>query len=196
LTVVFSRRTLMAGVRLPRITTADLIFDRIIWDQSLAPQSDFVVGYEDRFLGLVEVAFDKFDKSEIPFHRVRFFKVRKKDHIANLLPSATRQSSLGSSHTCRPSDSSGLCVSLSHPRTRRRPARSSAQACVTCGCLQARRTRGSCCPVCRSRTVTVHSCVFARRGEATSHKHPTASTCAQTRLPFHLSRRGGPMTAQ
>jgi len=53
-----------------------------MWDPSLDPE-DFIIGYEDRFTGVVEVAFKAYLRVEeyegIPFHRVRYFK--RKGHI-------------------------------------------------------------------------------------------------------------------
>lgn len=52
----------------------DQIFNRILWDKSLN-RDEFVVGYEDRFLGILEIPFNDFSlKTDIPLHRVKFFK--------------------------------------------------------------------------------------------------------------------------
>jgi Protein of unknown function (DUF504). len=54
---------------------ADKIYHRILWDESLN-KSEFVVGYEDRFEGIIEEPFENFEvlKEDIPFHRIRYFK--------------------------------------------------------------------------------------------------------------------------
>ncbi len=53
---------------------ANLIFDRILWDKAL-DKSEFKVGYEDRFLGIMEVPFSDFaGVSDIPSHRIKYFK--------------------------------------------------------------------------------------------------------------------------
>jgi len=48
-------------------------YNRIRWDKSFNV-SEFTIGYLDRFDGVVESPFLDFDTSEIPFHRIRFFK--------------------------------------------------------------------------------------------------------------------------
>jgi uncharacterized protein (UPF0248 family) len=53
------------------------------WDESFN-KADFVVGYEDRFLGIMEVPVERFERdvtseSFVPFHRVQYFK--NKDEI-------------------------------------------------------------------------------------------------------------------
>lgn len=53
---------------------ADLIFDRILWDKKF-DKSEFSVGYEDRFLGILEVPFLDFSAvKDIPTHRIKYFK--------------------------------------------------------------------------------------------------------------------------
>jgi len=53
---------------------ADHIYKRILWDESFKKE-EFVVGYEDRFLGILEIPFDEFNlKTDIPLHRIKFFK--------------------------------------------------------------------------------------------------------------------------
>ncbi len=54
---------------------ADKIYNQILWDEKLN-KNDFIVGYEDRFVGLLEEPFSTFEalKEDIPFHRIRFFK--------------------------------------------------------------------------------------------------------------------------
>jgi hypothetical protein len=34
----------------------------------------YLIGYEDRFDGVLEVAFNSFDRESIPFHRIRHFR--------------------------------------------------------------------------------------------------------------------------
>jgi uncharacterized protein (UPF0248 family) len=45
------------------------------WDSALN-KAEYSIGYEDRFLGIMEVAFEDFDTEAIPFHRVWLFKHR------------------------------------------------------------------------------------------------------------------------
>lgn len=53
---------------------ADHICDRLLWDESLKKE-EYVVGYEDRFLGVLEIPFTEFCmKKDIPTHRVQYFK--------------------------------------------------------------------------------------------------------------------------
>jgi poly(A) polymerase Pap1/uncharacterized protein (UPF0248 family) len=56
------------------IGTSEQIFNRIKWDPQFNPD-EFYMGYEDRFLGMQEVAFHDFRKEDfIPWHRVWYFK--------------------------------------------------------------------------------------------------------------------------
>jgi len=48
------------------------IYNRLVWDTEACPA--FTIGYEDRFLGVLEVSRAEFEEAEIPFHRVRYFK--------------------------------------------------------------------------------------------------------------------------
>ncbi|KXS11968.1 hypothetical protein M427DRAFT_137544 [Gonapodya prolifera JEL478] len=62
-----------------RLRPADEIFNRILWDPSLAPLSSWTIGYEDRFAGVQEKLVSEFsreatDETFIPMHRVRYFK--------------------------------------------------------------------------------------------------------------------------
>jgi uncharacterized protein (UPF0248 family) len=62
---------------------ADLL-NRLRWDPNL-DQSDYIVGYEDRFLGVRETALDhwkteKTDEEFIPQHRIMYFR-RKSDGV-------------------------------------------------------------------------------------------------------------------
>jgi len=53
---------------------ADQIMDRIEWDKKLN-KHDFAVGYEDRFVGILEIPYTEFiEKTDIPTHRIRYFK--------------------------------------------------------------------------------------------------------------------------
>ena len=53
---------------------ADHIYNRILWDKSLN-KNEFHIGYEDRFLGTLEIAFDEFSsKAEIPLERIKYIK--------------------------------------------------------------------------------------------------------------------------
>lgn len=64
-------------------TSADVI-NRLRWDPEMH-SSDYVVGYEDRFLGIMERALDQWkmeqtDEEFIPQHRIEYFK-RKSDGV-------------------------------------------------------------------------------------------------------------------
>uniref|UniRef100_A0A8C7FAU0 C3H1-type domain-containing protein n=1 Tax=Oncorhynchus kisutch TaxID=8019 RepID=A0A8C7FAU0_ONCKI len=71
----------------PRMRTADDVISRILWDPSVEP-ADFVVGYVDRFLGVLERPFSEFNwdtdpcdcdySSELalPRHRIQYFTHR------------------------------------------------------------------------------------------------------------------------
>lgn len=61
-----------------KLRTSEDVFNRIKWDGRL-DSSDFSVGYEDRFKGLLEVPFDDFDAENIPFHRI--WVIRKNGEI-------------------------------------------------------------------------------------------------------------------
>jgi uncharacterized protein (UPF0248 family) len=67
-----------------RLRTAGDILNRLRWDSSL-DSSDYIVGYEDRFLGIREMAIDRWkseqtDEEFIPQHRIMYFK-RKSDGV-------------------------------------------------------------------------------------------------------------------
>jgi hypothetical protein len=47
-----------------KLTTSDAIINRLKWDQSL-PSEDFVIGYLDRFLGIMESTMDTHGKFAI-----------------------------------------------------------------------------------------------------------------------------------
>jgi uncharacterized protein (UPF0248 family) len=51
------------------------ILDRIRWDTTLE-EEDFVIGYLDRFLGIIESPLAAHDFGEIPLHRIYYFKYR------------------------------------------------------------------------------------------------------------------------
>jgi len=52
------------------------VYNRIRWDKAYRGGADFVIGFEDRFDGIIENAFNEFDTSNIPFHRIRYFKFK------------------------------------------------------------------------------------------------------------------------
>ncbi|CAG8443563.1 hypothetical protein C2G38_2227344 [Gigaspora rosea] len=56
-----------------RLKPAHEIYNRLIWDKEQF--GDFFIGYEDRFLGLMETTREEFEEAEIPFHRIRYFKI-------------------------------------------------------------------------------------------------------------------------
>ncbi|XP_070768143.1 leukocyte receptor cluster member 9 [Enoplosus armatus] len=71
----------------PRMRTADDVISRILWDES-ADASEFVVGYVDRFLGVLERPFGDFNwdtnpcdcdytaELALPRHRIQYFTYR------------------------------------------------------------------------------------------------------------------------
>mmetsp|Transcript_4240 Transcript_4240/g.3561 ORF Transcript_4240/g.3561 Transcript_4240/m.3561 type:complete len:86 (+) Transcript_4240:345-602(+) len=63
------------GNKSTKFKGADHIYDRILWDEKLKPE-DFTIGYEDRFLGILEISFNEFSmkKNDIPTHRIQYFK--------------------------------------------------------------------------------------------------------------------------
>uniref|UniRef100_A0A8C8FHQ0 MJ1316 RNA cyclic group end recognition domain-containing protein n=1 Tax=Oncorhynchus tshawytscha TaxID=74940 RepID=A0A8C8FHQ0_ONCTS len=78
---------LTGSTKKPRMRTADDVISRILWDPSVEP-ADFVVGYVDRFLGVLERPFSEFNwdtdpcdcdySSELalPKHRIQYFTHR------------------------------------------------------------------------------------------------------------------------
>uniref|UniRef100_A0A8C4DIH4 C3H1-type domain-containing protein n=1 Tax=Dicentrarchus labrax TaxID=13489 RepID=A0A8C4DIH4_DICLA len=71
----------------PRMRTADDVISRILWDASV-DASEFVVGYVDRFLGVLERPFSEFNwdtnpcdcdytvELALPRHRIQYFTYR------------------------------------------------------------------------------------------------------------------------
>lgn len=64
-----------------KLRPASDVLNRLRWDPSLDP-SDYIIGYEDRFLGVRETGLEKWrteqtDEEFIPQHRILYF--RKKD---------------------------------------------------------------------------------------------------------------------
>ncbi|CAD2220916.1 endonuclease/exonuclease/phosphatase domain-containing protein [Angomonas deanei] len=63
-----------------KMVPADRIYHRLIWDDRI-PVSDFDLGYEDRFKGILFLPLTRFrhtgdETTEIPFHRVRLFRYK------------------------------------------------------------------------------------------------------------------------
>lgn len=56
-----------------RMRTSIEVYNRILWDPELNA-ADFMVGYEDRFEGIMEAPVPEFELDVIPFHRVRIFR--------------------------------------------------------------------------------------------------------------------------
>ena len=71
--------------KLPRMKTATEVIHRILWDDQLC-RDHFVIGYLDRFLGVIENDFNAFswediasvdnDTLAIPKHRIQYFKYK------------------------------------------------------------------------------------------------------------------------
>eukprot|EP01115_Flamella_aegyptia_P007387 TRINITY_DN306_c0_g2_i1.p1 TRINITY_DN306_c0_g2~~TRINITY_DN306_c0_g2_i1.p1 ORF type:complete len:129 (+),score=31.63 TRINITY_DN306_c0_g2_i1:96-482(+) len=67
----------LVTVKKPRSTIED-VMKRIKWDRKF-DQDEVLIGYEDRFIGIMETPFSRFDRdvtSEtfIPSHRIVYFK--------------------------------------------------------------------------------------------------------------------------
>lgn len=58
-----------------KLRTSEDVYNRIMWDP-LLNKAEYTICYEDRFLGLMEIPFESFDRENIPFHRVWMFKHR------------------------------------------------------------------------------------------------------------------------
>lgn len=71
----------------PRMRTADAVISRILWDPAV-DSSKFIVGYVDRFLGVLERPFNDFNwdtnpcdcdyttELALPRHRIQYFAYR------------------------------------------------------------------------------------------------------------------------
>lgn len=65
-----------------RFRGGDLIFNRILHDITI-DRSQVVIGYEDRFTGIHEIAFNEFkkvhdDRYGVPMHRIQHFKINRR----------------------------------------------------------------------------------------------------------------------
>lgn len=59
-----------------KLRTSQDLYSRILWDGSF-DSDNITIGYEDRFIGIVEVQFQQFygfRGETIPYHRIRYFK--------------------------------------------------------------------------------------------------------------------------
>jgi uncharacterized protein (UPF0248 family) len=56
-----------------RLKGADKVLARLQWDPALNSE-EFVLGFEDRFIGVIELPVKEFLPREIPSHRIRYFK--------------------------------------------------------------------------------------------------------------------------
>jgi uncharacterized protein (UPF0248 family) len=62
------------GEKKNKLRTSEDVYDRIKWDQSFA-QDDFIIGYTDRFRGMMEIPFLEFTPGgDIPYHRIYYFR--------------------------------------------------------------------------------------------------------------------------
>eukprot|EP00026_Physarum_polycephalum_P011124 Phypoly_transcript_11324.p1 GENE.Phypoly_transcript_11324~~Phypoly_transcript_11324.p1 ORF type:complete len:367 (+),score=55.34 Phypoly_transcript_11324:83-1183(+) len=66
------------GFKGGRFRPSEDVYNRIKWDTEIS-QDDYIIGYEDRFIGDMEIPFAEFGFTEIPLHRIRYFK--KDDEI-------------------------------------------------------------------------------------------------------------------
>lgn len=75
----FSAITLVVGLRKTsqvhrkRLKGADKVLNRLLWDPALN-RSEFILGFEDRFLGIIEQPIQEFLARDIPSHRIKYFK--------------------------------------------------------------------------------------------------------------------------
>jgi uncharacterized protein (UPF0248 family) len=56
-----------------RLKGADKVLNRLQWDPALNSE-EFVLGFEDRFLGVIELPVKDFLPRDIPSHRIRYYK--------------------------------------------------------------------------------------------------------------------------
>lgn len=57
-----------------KLRTSEDVFNRVSWDSSFN-QADFIIGYVDRFRGMMELPFPDFTPGgDIPFHRIYYFR--------------------------------------------------------------------------------------------------------------------------
>lgn len=73
-------RSTMKPVSTTKLRPASDVLNRLRWDPNLDP-SDYIIGYEDRFLGAKEVTLEKWkteqtDEEFIPQHRILYFRKR------------------------------------------------------------------------------------------------------------------------
>lgn len=64
-----------------KTTTIQGFYDRISYDPALNGPSDWIIGYLDRFRGVIEKPYSEFIRANdpnivegVPFHRIRYFK--------------------------------------------------------------------------------------------------------------------------
>ena len=72
-----------------KLRPASDVLNRLRWDPSLDP-SDYIIGYEDRFLGAKETGLEKWkteqtDEEFIPQHRILYFKKKSEDGGAEIV---------------------------------------------------------------------------------------------------------------
>lgn len=72
-----------------KLRPASDVLNRLRWDPSLDP-SDYIIGYEDRFLGAKETGLERWkteqtDEEFIPQHRILYFKKRGEDGGAEVV---------------------------------------------------------------------------------------------------------------
>ncbi|KAH8836019.1 hypothetical protein DL96DRAFT_1576408 [Flagelloscypha sp. PMI_526] len=72
------------GEKNPKLRTSIDVLNRLLWDPDIK-SSDFVVGYEDRFRGVMEMPITSWkreieDEAFIPLHRIVYFR-RKSDDV-------------------------------------------------------------------------------------------------------------------
>ncbi|KAL0484853.1 Leng9 [Acrasis kona] len=72
--IKFVKKTKKSKIGIP-VATQKSIIDRIKWDDDLDVK-DFTIGYLDRFSGIIESDMVVHDFSEIPLHRIHYFKYK------------------------------------------------------------------------------------------------------------------------
>jgi len=69
------RGTSSSNQKKTKLRTSEDVYDRILWDAVAFAKEDFIIGYTDRFRGLMEVAFPDFTPGgDIPYHRIYYFR--------------------------------------------------------------------------------------------------------------------------
>lgn len=71
--IIFRNKDIQAGQEKVKMSMGSSVLKDIIFSTRFDSE-DFVVGYMDRFYGILEISAAAFNSSEIPKHRIRYFK--------------------------------------------------------------------------------------------------------------------------